>query len=596
MKIKAAKFAFILAIIIITSMAVTGGFLPILYTAYGQTNNNCSDGWYITGYFNPHESDYSGSERTISVVGAPHGETSFTRSFLDSVLLEGAGLTHYGWWIANFDGEWQRIPFAQDALGGQLEVGSVATDPAVIPLGTNGITITTLPSPWNTQIFKAVDTGGGSHGNDVAGKHIDVFTGDGKAAEQETFRITGKNNTVCISNTSPPPSPSPSPNPPPPADSAPIADAGHSADKIVNEASLVTLDGSASRDPDGDPLTFAWTQVSGPTVLLSNANEAKTSFTAPSNLEQDTTLGFKLTVTDKGRMSSSDTVSILVKQTPTPPPPPTTPPPPPTEITFDFGAAGDFGDGSTATDTANLMVNHHIDLFVGEGDYCYCSNAGRWWTGTMRPLSSSGIIAKGSEGNHEVEDSRGGNDLRQIWGESSWQTSFDYRNTHFVILPEDSAMPDPNWLDNDLGSARANAQIKWIVVVFHEPIYTSKSDHPPDENGIKDTVLPLIDKYHVDLVLQGHNHNYQRTFPMAADQVTERAPDSNYVSPKGTMYMVIGTGGQDNYSLGNQAGYVQEQFTNDHGFVDFHVTDNQIIGTYYSDNGDTVRDTFSISK
>jgi hypothetical protein len=56
------------------------------------------------------------------------------------------------------------------------------------------------------------------------------------------------------------------------------------------------------------------------------------------------------------------------------------------------------------------------------------------------------------------------------------------------------------------------------------------------------------------------------------------------------------TGGQDNYSLGNQAAGVQEQFTNDHGFVDFHVTDNQIIGTYYSDNGDTVRDTFSISK
>jgi 3D (Asp-Asp-Asp) domain-containing protein len=597
MKIKPAKFAFILGIIIIASMAVTGSFLPVLYSAYGEPNNNCSDGWHITGYFNPYESDYSGSKRTISVAGAPHDETTFIGSFLDSVLVEGAGLTHYGWWIANYDGEWQRIPFPEDAQGGQLEVGSVATDPAVIPLGTNGITIPTLPSPWKTQVFKSVDTGGGPDGNDVAGKHIDVFTGDGKAAEQETFRITGTNNTVCISNTPPtqPPSPSPGPTPPPPADRPPVADAGHfRPDQIINEGSLVTLDGSASRDPNGDPLTYLWTQIAGPAIHLTNPNEAKTSFTAPSNLVNDLQLGFKLTVTDTGGLYDSDAVSILVKHTATPTPPP--PPAPPAETTFDFGAAGDFGDGSTATDTAQLMVNHHIDLFVGEGDYCYCSNDGRWWTDTMRPLSTSGIIAKGSEGNHEVEDGHGGNDLRQMWGESSWQTSFDYKNTHFVILPEDSAMPDPKWLENDLSSARANAQTRWIIVVFHEPIYTSKSDHPPDENGIKDTVLPLIDKYHVDLVLQGHNHNYQRTFPMAGDQVADRAPNSNYLSPKGTMYMVIGTGGQDSYSLGNQAGYVQEQFTNDHGFVDFHVTDNQIIGTYYSDNGDTVRDTFTISK
>jgi 3D (Asp-Asp-Asp) domain-containing protein len=325
------------------------------------------------------------------------------------VLVEGAGLTHYGWWIANFDGEWQRIPFAEDALGGQLKVGSVATDPAVIPLGTSGITIPTIPSPWNMQVFKSVDTGGGPHGNDVTGKHIDVFTGDGKAAEQETFRITGRNHTVCISNVSPtsppdsspppppPPGPAPTPSPPPtptpiiPADIPPVADAGHSRPgQIVNQGSLVTLDGSASRDPNGDPLTYAWTQVSGPTVQLSNPNEAKVGFTAPSNLDNDAESSFKLTVTDMGGLSDSDTVSILVRNT-------TAPTAPSTGTTFDFGAAGDFGDGSTATNTAQSMVNHYINLFVGEGDCCYCSSDGRWWTDTMKPLSSSGIIAKGSD-------------------------------------------------------------------------------------------------------------------------------------------------------------------------------------------------------
>jgi hypothetical protein len=127
------------------------------------------------------------------------------------------------------------------------------------------------------------------------------------------------------------PSPSPSPSPPPQAphlladnNSPPIADAGHSRpDQTVNEGSLVTLDGSASHDPDGDPITFAWTQMSGPSVQLSSANQAKTSFTAPSNLQADTTISFKLTVTDSSGLSNFDTVSILVRHTATPPPPPT---------------------------------------------------------------------------------------------------------------------------------------------------------------------------------------------------------------------------------------------------------------------------------
>ncbi|MFL6369431.1 MAG: PKD domain-containing protein, partial [Nitrososphaeraceae archaeon] len=124
---------------------------------------------------------------------------------------------------------------------------------------------------------------------------------------------------------------SPSPSPPPQAphlladnNSPPIADAGHSRpDQTVNEGSFVTLDGSASHDPDGDPITFAWTQMSGSPVQLSSANQAKTNFTAPSNLQADTTISFKLTVTDSSGLSNFDTVSILVRHTATPPPPPT---------------------------------------------------------------------------------------------------------------------------------------------------------------------------------------------------------------------------------------------------------------------------------
>lgn len=344
----------------------------------------------------------------------------------------------------------------------------------------------------------------------------------------------------------------------------------------------------ASYDPDYEPLTLASTQLGNLQVGLGRADTSGDWFTI-SDLQDNIPFSYELTTSNSDRLSMFHTVSTLIEHN-------TANTPTSTGTTFDFGAAGDFGGESNATDTAQSMVNHHVNLFVGEGDYCYCDSDGRWWASTMKPLSSSGIIAKGSEGNHELTDSPGGNDLRQMWGQDSWQTSFDYKNTHFVLLPEDSAKPDPIWLSKDLASAKANARIKWIVVVFHEPIYTSNSTHLPDEKGIKKTILPTIDKHHVDLFLQGHNHNYQRTFPMSSNQVTDRSADSNYKGPKGTMYMVIGTGGQENDELGNQSSYVQKHVPNDQGFVDFHVTDNQIKGTYYSNNGDAVRDTFSISK
>lgn len=96
---------------------------------------------------------------------------------------------------------------------------------------------------------------------------------------------------------------------------APVANAG--SDISVAKGSGVTLNGLATRDPDRDSFTYAWTQVSGLTVTLANANTARPSFTAP---DAAATLAFRLTATDEFGALHSDDVTVIVTDGGGPPP------------------------------------------------------------------------------------------------------------------------------------------------------------------------------------------------------------------------------------------------------------------------------------
>jgi hypothetical protein len=89
---------------------------------------------------------------------------------------------------------------------------------------------------------------------------------------------------------------------------APVADAG--PDQVGVPAGEITLDGSSSFDPDGDPITFQWTQVAGPGVSLTGANMAQARFTAA----EGQTYSFRLTVKDDKNAQSIARVSVSTEQ------------------------------------------------------------------------------------------------------------------------------------------------------------------------------------------------------------------------------------------------------------------------------------------
>ena len=102
------------------------------------------------------------------------------------------------------------------------------------------------------------------------------------------------------------------------ANDAPTAEAGPNQ-FFVQPGATVTLSGSGS-DPDaGDTLSYAWTQTGEPMVELTDANAATTTFTAPAALTEETTLTFRLRVTDAGHLHHDDTMTVRGGQAPQPP-------------------------------------------------------------------------------------------------------------------------------------------------------------------------------------------------------------------------------------------------------------------------------------
>ncbi len=130
--------------------------------------------------------------------------------------------------------------------------------------------------------------------------------------------------------------------------------------------------------------------------------------------------------------------------------------------------------------------------------------------------------------------------------------SFDYDNAHWLVLDSNRYVDwsDPKlreWIENDLKSAQTAT---WRFVGFHHPGFNSSHAHFKDQ-WMRD-LSPLFEKYNVDLVLSGHVHNYQRTYPMKVRDSATWTLDKKYdgnknTRPDGVIYLVTGGGGASLY-------------------------------------------------
>jgi len=106
-----------------------------------------------------------------------------------------------------------------------------------------------------------------------------------------------------------------------------------------------------------------------------------------------------------------------------------------------------------------------------------------------------------------------------------------------------------SWLIQRLTALRADPSIDFIVAFFHHCVYATSTSHASD-GGVRAALAPLFDQFAVDLVVQGHNHQYERTNPIKGGRSTTQAPDGATVEPAkdGTIYICCGSGGRPRYA------------------------------------------------
>ncbi|MEO8098002.1 MAG: metallophosphoesterase [Acidobacteriota bacterium] len=118
--------------------------------------------------------------------------------------------------------------------------------------------------------------------------------------------------------------------------------------------------------------------------------------------------------------------------------------------------------------------------------------------------------------------------------------SFDWGNAHFVSLDTNDALseaaagngPMLDWLDADL---RSTSKF-WRIVVMHHPAYSAGfHSTEPESKLVRQYITPILDKYSVPLVLNGHEHSYQRSAPIRAGVPV--------AASEGTVYITTGGGG-----------------------------------------------------
>ena len=242
-----------------------------------------------------------------------------------------------------------------------------------------------------------------------------------------------------------------------------------------------------------------------------------------------------------------------------------------------FIAMGDnrtqFGEGGHAGVSKNFMpilteaLAHQPNFILNSGDLVLDGHQADQWIDYLdstAPFAQS-IPMFTAMGNHDDDSVQGdGAKYNGIFylprnddSDSEDYFSYRYENALFVILSTQT-FNDTDAAGNPYGRQadymeqvfQDNPDVTWRIVAYHHPSFTGGGaemlghgiGHEPNEKHQNAAFLPIFDRYHVDFVISGHNHWYERFYPLRQGSdpqrgVVQTSPDD------GTIYITSGGAG-----------------------------------------------------
>ncbi|MEV4433784.1 metallophosphoesterase family protein [Streptomyces sp. NPDC049585] len=273
---------------------------------------------------------------------------------------------------------------------------------------------------------------------------------------------------------------------------------------------------------------------------------------------------------------------------------------------FVFTAFGDQGVSYHALANDQLILGQNPAFHLHAGDICYADDSGagkpgdvydaRVWDQFLAQTESvaARVPWMVTTGNHDMEawyspNGYGGQSARWTLPDNGFDPrhspgvySFVHGNVGVVALDANdvsyeitantgySGGRQTRWLERRLRELRERDDIDFIVVFFHHCAFSTTKGHASD-GGVRDVWVPLFEKYTVDLVVNGHNHVYERTDAVRHRRVQRKVPLGGTTDPvrDGIVYVTAGGAGKSLYDFPVPDSY------------EGHVHDLESVSSYY---------------
>jgi len=226
-----------------------------------------------------------------------------------------------------------------------------------------------------------------------------------------------------------------------------------------------------------------------------------------------------------------------------------------------------YGDNRTDHQTHQKIVDEIIKtkpaIVFHTGDLVENGLIPAQWTTFNQIVSDLIEIAKfyPALGNHENNSPLYFDNFVLLNNERWYSVEKD--NLYFIVLDSNSDCSIGSeqylWLENNLQNINKN--IKFIIAIFHHPPF-STGPHDEDEKGLRQTIVPLFEQYGVDIVFNGHDHDYEMSLY------------------NNIYYIVTGGGGAPLYDQARTSSYSQ-LFIKTYHFCKLSLVNNQLIIEVY---------------